>query len=145
MLPRLREVASLSAADAALLCAAALLLPAGRVLLPSIGVERTRRIVGGAVRVLPPYGDAGPADRVPGFVRTVDASLPGASTCLVRAIVCESLLTVHGHPAAIRFGVARDAEEFQAHAWVERDGDVVLGELEDLDRFQELRGYDPGP
>lgn len=50
------------------------------------------------------------------------------STCLVRALGAQRLLAFHGLNSDLHIGVANSAEAgFQAHAWLECGGDVLLG------------------
>ncbi|MEJ7810643.1 MAG: lasso peptide biosynthesis B2 protein [Gemmatimonadaceae bacterium] len=63
--------------------------------------------------------------------------VPRAS-CLVQALAASALLERAGHVASVRIGVARDGRRgFEAHAWVESGGRVVVGDVE-LDRFTPL-------
>jgi hypothetical protein len=62
--------------------------------------------------------------------------VPGA-TCLVQALVAERMLKRAGHPAQLRIGVSNQPT-FRAHAWVESDGKVLLGETEVLAEFTSL-------
>jgi hypothetical protein len=51
------------------------------------------------------------------------------STCLVEALTAQLLLARYGHPSSLRVGVARDPKgQFVAHAWVEVEGRIVVGE-----------------
>ena len=68
-----------------------------------------------------------PRERVPWAVERVASVLPGTQSCLVRALVAETLLVRRGYPAALRFGVDPSDEAFVAHAWVESDDDVIVG------------------
>jgi hypothetical protein len=52
------------------------------------------------------------------------------ATCLVRALAGQILLSQYGYDSNIKIGVSRDKGEFEAHAWLENDGKVVLGESE---------------
>jgi hypothetical protein len=65
-------------------------------------------------------------------------ALPVETTCLPRALAAGSLLARYGYDSTLRIGVARDDGEFAAHAWVERDGVVTIGDLPDLGRFVPL-------
>lgn len=48
--------------------------------------------------------------------------------CLTQALVARKLLRRHGVDTTLRLGAARDETiGFRAHAWLERDGDVVIG------------------
>ena len=48
------------------------------------------------------------------------------STCLVRALTAKLLLSGCGYPSEIRIGVAK-APGFQSHAWLEYQGEVLIG------------------
>lgn len=52
------------------------------------------------------------------------------STCLVRALAGQILLSQYGYDSNIKIGVSKDKGEFEAHAWLEHDGGVILGESE---------------
>jgi hypothetical protein len=53
--------------------------------------------------------------------------VPGA-TCLAQALAAQVLLGRTGYPARLRIGVAKGEErKFEAHAWVESQGRVVIG------------------
>ncbi len=60
------------------------------------------------------------------------------STCLVQALAAQFVLARHGAPSHIHIGVAQDAQAgFQAHAWLECDGEVLMGKF-DQGRYQRL-------
>jgi hypothetical protein len=61
-------------------------------------------------------------------VRAVSRYVPNA-TCLSQALVVQRFLIRSGHRCRLRLGVAKDAiRGFEAHAWVECDERVVIGE-----------------
>jgi hypothetical protein len=63
----------------------------------------------------------------------------GTTTCLGRALVVHTMLRRHGHAAILRIGVRRDgAASFEAHAWVECNGVVVIGELPEMAAYAVL-------
>ncbi len=67
--------------------------------------------------------------------------IPHAS-CLTQALTAKLLLAWNGHPAGLRIGVGRgDNSEFAAHAWLECDGRVVIGDRE-LERYTAFSGLD---
>lgn len=69
--------------------------------------------------------------------------VPGGSNCLVRALAAEVMLGRYGYPAELRFGVASPAAGgFKAHAWLESDGAVVIGDFE-LENYVPLARTDP--
>jgi hypothetical protein len=51
------------------------------------------------------------------------------ATCLTQALAARRMLERRGRPAVLRIGVARGTS-FEAHAWVECDGEMVIGEHE---------------
>lgn len=137
------RVRALPAADRAVLVQAAVLLLLARVLLlaPGVPLRRSATAVTAAGRRLPSVPSARPpptADRLAWAVDVTSAALPVETTCLPRALAAKSLLGRYGYESTLRIGVARDDGGFAAHAWVERDGAVALGDLPDLDRFVPL-------
>jgi Transglutaminase-like superfamily len=67
-------------------------------------------------------------DRVAWAVEVASRHTPGVKSCLNQALAAQVLLGRHGHPALVHIGVARgERGRFQAHAWVESGGKVVIG------------------
>jgi hypothetical protein len=67
---------------------------------------------------------------IPRLGRLVDIAgryVPGRATCLKRALVLSWLLRRRGIASTLRIGVARRDGVLAAHAWLERDGEVVFG------------------
>ena len=77
-----------------------------------------------------------PVERIVWAVRTVTRWTPGA-TCLVSGLALQRMLGRHGHRSELHIGVSRTGGVFAAHAWVERDGRVLVGEGE-LDTYVRL-------
>jgi hypothetical protein len=68
-----------------------------------------------------------PLDRLVWAIQAAARRVPGAS-CLTQAIAGLLLLRRHGYAARFCVGVARGAAgDVRAHAWLERDGKVVIG------------------
>lgn len=89
-------------------------------------------------------GDASP-HRVVRAVVVADARLPGSRSCLVRSLASEALLRLYGHVPTHRIGVDPGAEDgFAAHSWLEHDGDVLIGDIEDMARYEALPPLDSG-
>lgn len=84
-------------------------------------------------RAAKPAGNPGPPDeisveRVVWAVTVAARYLPLSLACLPQALAAHVLLGRRGYPSEIRFGVAKDpAGKFEAHAWVECQGRVVIG------------------
>lgn len=85
-------------------------------------------------------------ERAAWAVNAASHRIPGARTCLVEALALEFILQRHGFPADLRLGVCHDPQgRVRAHAWVECDGKIVMGET-DLKNYQPLttlKGVDP--
>ena len=70
----------------------------------------------------------------------VAARFPSA-TCLVQALAADAILRRRGLACELRIGVrARDDSTvpIEAHAWVECDGAVAIGAIENLSAFKVL-------
>lgn len=61
-------------------------------------------------------------------IETASYYFPGKPKCLARALTTQVLLNHYGHTCELRIGVAKtETEGFVAHAWIERDGQVLIG------------------
>ena len=64
---------------------------------------------------------------------------PGKAKCLVKALTTQLLLNRYGYPHQLHIGVAlNQAQAFEAHAWIEYENHVIMGDLPDLSRFKPL-------
>jgi hypothetical protein len=75
-------------------------------------------------------------------VRTASRSMPG-TTCLSSALALQRLLSAQGCVSQLHIGVAREAEQIAAHAWVLHEGRVLIGE-EGLERYTVLTTWTAG-
>ncbi|MCC5637195.1 lasso peptide biosynthesis B2 protein [Nostoc sp. CHAB 5844] len=67
---------------------------------------------------------------------------PGGAKCLARALTCQVLMTRYGYLPELRIGVVKgEAGNLEAHAWIETQGQVVIGYLPDLPRFTPLPSF----
>ncbi|MGA3359324.1 MAG: lasso peptide biosynthesis B2 protein [Halobacteriota archaeon] len=64
-------------------------------------------------------------------VLVVSSYVPRA-TCLTRALAGQVLLAHHRYPTTVHIGVTKEEGKgtFQAHAWLESEGKVIIGESE---------------
>src|SRR5690606_6286359 len=70
----------------------------------------------------------------------------GRPLCLVRSLALHRLLVREGVPGSrIRFGVRMESSVFEAHAWVEWNGEVVGEPAEWVRRFQPFSEVPAGP
>jgi hypothetical protein len=72
-------------------------------------------------------GGASPVD-VSRALQSVCGYVPGGRNCLARALAGKLLITRRGYAVTLRVGVARLGERIQAHAWLEHDGRVLIGQ-----------------
>ena len=135
-----RNRAALTATDWQLLIAAALAQVAAAAALRVMPLTtlqtraaRFRRLAQAAMR--------GSEDRVIWAVQVTGRRLAGLSTCLVRALVVDLVLDSPGRPLCLTIGVRRTADgALDAHAWVEREGRVLIGTTSDT--YVPLVGWD---
>jgi hypothetical protein len=80
-------------------------------------------------------------DRLMWAIRQASRCVP-AATCLTQALAAQVMLGREGCPSQLRLGVARDQGEFQAHAWVEYAGRVIIGDHGSLQKFTTLPAID---
>jgi hypothetical protein len=57
------------------------------------------------------------------------------TNCLEQSLVLWMLLRRRGFPAELKIGVRKDGGEFEAHAWVELDGEALNNESEENREF----------
>jgi hypothetical protein len=76
-----------------------------------------------------------PVGRLVWAVRAASRRIPAAS-CLTQSLALHCLLTRAGHRSEIRIGVTKDTEAgFGAHAWVEYEGQTLLSDSEEVERY----------
>jgi hypothetical protein len=99
-----------------------------------------RRFLARMTQVAPALHEADQASikRVVWAVAVASRYLPEV-TCLAQALAGQVLLARRGHLVRLRLGVAKgEAGQLQAHAWVESQGQILIGSIEDLGRFTPL-------
>ena len=81
---------------------------------------------------------AGPsAVRLSWLVEVAGRYAPVRATCLKEALVLSWLLGRRGGQTELRIGVARQEGRLKAHAWLDYDGQVILGHQE-IERYETL-------
>jgi hypothetical protein len=68
-------------------------------------------------------------DRIARAVNDAARRLPG-TTCLTEVMAAAYLCSRYGHTVTPRLGVGRSDSGIAAHAWLESEGRVILGEPE---------------
>jgi hypothetical protein len=137
---RLHKDLYLLATDRYLLAIAALLLGLIRLglwLLPCQTLLHLRATITCKAVTLPVPGHT-TIDRVAWAVEVMSRYVP-MTTCLSQALATQVLLGRLGHTTSLCVGVARNAAgQFEAHAWVQCEGRIVMGGWDDLSRYTPL-------
>lgn len=145
---RLRKLRELAWGERYLLASAFVLVASIRVALWLFPFRTLRPVLARLTSNTAPrrYPLAKPVERVPWAVAVAAAYVPGA-TCLVQALAGQILLARCGEVSRLHIGVAHEERAgVRAHAWLDHDGRVVIGNssLGDwaLDDFVPLFGWE---
>ena len=131
---RIRQFGTLPARKRRLLLRAIALVAVVRIALWTLPFRWVRLVVGRKRAVSPELATIR-VEHLAWAVQAAARRIPGAS-CLTQAISLQYLMTLAGHDAEVHIGVAKDAARgFQAHAWVEHGGAILLGDDGDLGRY----------
>lgn len=134
-----RRLGALPSAERALLLEAALLLPAVHALQSTLPFRHWRALLTMGPPLRQPSAHAPSVAQIAAAIERARRGVPGVYKCLPQAYAGHALLHRHGYASTVQVGVARDAQgRVEAHAWVEREGHILIGELPDLGRFVPL-------
>ena len=126
-----------SSAEYRLLAHSVWLLARARLALWVLPFQRARRI---ATSVRRSNGRSGTREQIRWAISVGRRFVPGAN-CLPQALAAEALLVRNGYPVTLRVGVVKvGRDRLEAHAWVESDGRLVVGDV-----TQGLSTYTPLP
>lgn len=75
-------------------------------------------------------------------VVSISRFVPSA-TCLTQALATQVLLKGEGFDPKLQIGVARDAGIFKAHAWVECNGQIVVGDFSESIQYTAMSAVTP--
>jgi hypothetical protein len=140
MLRRWHKFIGLTGDDRALLIGAVLLVLLMRCGLASIGFAKLGRLLSRFERAHPQAAKS-PADvdRIVWAVSAAGRVVLGDKPCLPLAMASQWLLRRRGVVTDLRIGVMRgDSGRLEAHAWVELDGRILIGQTPSLERFERL-------
>jgi hypothetical protein len=105
----------------------------------------TLRVVFARLRPLAALVLYGADERVIWALEASGRRLAGVSTCLVRAIIVDTLLSTPERPLRLTIGVKRDAiGDLRAHAWV-GDRDRILVGASTAEEFAPMLAWDSLP
>src|SRR5690349_21241676 len=117
----IRRFLQISAIERRLVARAIFALLFVRLWLPLARLDRLERWA------RPAAGRPAPLSVVLWAVRTGARLVPG-TTCLPAALVMQRLLGSAGHESELHVGVAQQDGRLAAHAWVAREGEVLIGD-----------------
>ena len=128
MWERLRRFSALERTARGLFLRAAALLPLISLSLRLRGFRKTQAFLQKFLSNSTNEADSSAIDRAELTVRMVRAAVRhsvGHPTCLEESLALWWLLGRQGIASELRIGVRKQSEKFEAHAWVEREGDSV--------------------
>ena len=132
----LRRFVRLPVATRRLLAEAALALVLLKLLLGSAGLQRA---LWWSTRLPHCRNQTASAKQLSEAVVRVSRHFPGRTTCLTRALALHMLLRRYRHAARLRLGVQRSPDgAFGAHAWIEHEGQVLIGHAPTTARYKPL-------
>lgn len=72
-------------------------------------------------------------------IETASNNAPGGALCLAKALTTQILLNRYGYVHKFCIGVNKASEHtLKAHAWIEYEGQVIMGNLSDLNQYKPL-------
>ena len=136
----LSKLLRLSPTDLRLLLVSFFLVVAVRLGLWVLPFRTLRRLLAKMKRtsVIGPEADRSFIKKAAWAVEVTSRYVPAAS-CLTQALATLVILGRIGQPACLRIGVAKtDEGKLQAHAWVESEGQILIGRLDNLSHYRIL-------
>jgi hypothetical protein len=141
MLKRLAQLKALSTNEWHVLLSSLVLLPSIALALRLRGYIWTRAFL---LRRIPQTSNSSPKPALPtaqSVARMVSVAAnygPYRANCLKRSLATWWLLQRRGIAAELNIGVAKDAGELNAHAWVEYMGSVLVEADDSIGRYSRL-------
>ena len=124
---RLVRFVRADAAERSVFCTAVLSMNAVRLALPFVSVQRIIALSNRLSRRWQARA-AGTPDVERAARRIIQAKrFCPLSTCLSESIGAHFVMSRLGHESELRIGVAKSGEKFEAHAWLECEGNVIIG------------------
>ena len=78
------------------------------------------------------------ANRIAWLAKRASNFVPGA-TCLVQALAGKVIFGLYSYEPTIVIGVKKgDLGDIHSHAWLEYDGQIIIGNLEDIDEYVQI-------
>ena len=142
MMESLNRYRALTADDRWLIVEAAMLLAVARLGIVGMRFSVLRRALDRAGRIhrrRPRGTPESSVARLGWAVAAVARRAPFRTTCLVESLAADAMLRRRGYASEIRFGVRPPSRgAITAHAWVEHEGAVVFGAVNELAEYSVL-------
>lgn len=131
---RLNKFLNLTASDRLLLIKAAIILAVIRVGLKLLPFHQLRGLLAKISQLKLQRTDEADVNKVAWAVTVASPYL--RAVCLPQALATQVLLARRGYPTQLRIGFTRSkGGEMSAHAWVESQGQVVIGGAGNMARY----------
>jgi len=102
------------------------------LILPFSAVRKLLQILTPKSQHLPQGPKQRTKENIAWVVEVASRRIRFTDNCLVKALVTHALLKEEGYPSSLHIGVAKkETSLFQAHAWIESEGQIVIGAPED--------------
>ena len=142
---RLHKLLNLTSEERWLLVQAFLLLGGIKLGLGLLPFPLLRQLLVSIHRIHPRRNPTATPDQIVAAVNRSSHNMPGGAKCLARAMTTQALLLQHEYACELRIGVAKGkAGQFEAHAWVENQGQILVGHLPDLSRYTPMSPFAGG-
>lgn len=136
MIRQVYKFTQISKAQRFLIIYAALLLGLTKLGLKLVSFQTLQRFLARTASYKPNWFKQFAVSEVVWAVKLASCYMPGGAKCLARALIAQTILSQSNHKVELRIGATKNLHgELEAHAWVEHNGNVVIGKLSDLDRF----------
>lgn len=83
-----------------------------------------------------------PLERLVWSVNAATRYAPGGAKCLARALTLQVLMRRYHYSPELKIGVVKGQSGLEAHAWIEYQGRVVIGNISGLSRFIPLPSFE---
>lgn len=129
----------LSRSERRLLIEALVCLGLARLLLRTLPFRRILAWTDSLQKIRPITGSREP-EGLARMVRAAARHTPWRSLCLEQAMAGRVMLRRRGYSSRLHLGVGKSGETLEAHAWLECDGEILLGG-EVVERFTPLAEF----
>lgn len=83
-------------------------------------------------------------ERLAWMIESIGTAFPHVLKCLPRALAGFMLLRKCGWDITLKIGARHrdDSQPIEAHAWIEKDGKILIGELSDINEYAVFEAFE---